>query len=163
MSINNTFSVNGLSVMWYSRLICHLSIVWGMTACFRSFPSCFVLHQMSGGALFSHLPHLLSIPMKWWNIFRQRLPLIRLTQMGHRRRICLKQKRTLTVRRKKKSTPWILPHPPSASSPLGPSGAATDACSKCASIVREALLLSSMSLVNDSFDLIWFLTLTHFL
>lgn len=44
---------------------------------------------------------------------------------------------------KKKSTPWFLPlpppPPPSASSPLGPSGVATDACSKCASLVWEAL------------------------
>lgn len=140
------FSFNLLFVYQLLQELCLLRspqkflCVHCLTACFRSFPSCFVPHQMSGGALFSHLPHLLSIPMKWWNIFRQRLPLIRLAQMGHRRRICLKQKRTLTVRRGKKSTPWILPHPPSASSPLGPSGAVTDACSKCAPIVREAFL-----------------------
>lgn len=114
------------------RLICHLCIkyyrnsyraqckflhVWsavgGMTEWFRGFPTCFVSPQKSGGALFSHLPHLFSIPMKRWNIFRQSLPLIRLAQMGHRRWICLKQKRTLTVRRKKnphRGSPHC-PHP----------------------------------------------------
>lgn len=46
-------------------------------------------------------------------------------------------------KKKKKSTPWFPPlpppPPPSASSPLGPSRVATDACSKCASLVWEAL------------------------
>lgn len=84
------------------------------------FHTCFVPPQKSGGALFSHLPHLFSVPMKWWNIFRQRFPLIRRAQMGHRRRICLKQKRTLTVRRKKKSTPWFPPSTPTSISILTP-------------------------------------------
>lgn len=36
---------------------------------------------------------------------------------------------------KKSTATWILPHPPSASSPPGPSGVVTDACSKCAFVV----------------------------
>lgn len=66
--------------------------------------------QVESRSLF--LPHptatmWLLIPMKCWNIFRQRLPVIRQAQMGYRRRICLKrQKRTLTVRAKlKRSVP----------------------------------------------------------
>lgn len=91
----------------------------------------------------------LSIPMKWWTIFRQRLPLIRLPQMGHRRRICLKgQKKSLTVRNKKKKNPQqrvSSPHAPPASSPIGPSGAVADACSKCASLVGEACFGEQMT------------------
>lgn len=42
-------------------------------------------------------------------------------------------------KKKKGSTATcILPHPPSASSPIGPSGAWADACSKCASLVWDA-------------------------
>lgn len=74
----------------------------------------------------------LLIPLKCWNIFRQRLPVIRPAQMGYRRRICSKrQKRTLTVRAKLRSV-HPDPHPPPSSS-LHPSGTVRGACSKCAS------------------------------
>lgn len=55
--------------------------------------------------------------MKWWTIFRQRVPLIRLAQMGHRRRICLKgQKKSLTVRRRgEKIHSNVYPPPPTFS------------------------------------------------
>lgn len=74
--------------------------------------------QVESRSLF--LPHptarmWLSIPTKCRNIFRQRLPVIRPAQMGYRRRICLKrQKRTLTVRAKRRrSVPSPNPHRPS--------------------------------------------------
>lgn len=77
---------------------------------FSQFTSRWGKSQVESRSLF--LPHptatmWLLIPMKFWNIFRQRLPVIQQAQMGYRRRICLKrQKRTLTVRAKlKRSVP----------------------------------------------------------
>lgn len=54
----------------------------------------------------------LLIPMKFWNILKQRLPVIRPAQMGYRRRICLKrQKGTLTVKAELKRSVRYLPNP----------------------------------------------------
>lgn len=81
----------------------------------------------------------LLIPMKFWNILKQRLPVIRRAQMGYRRRFWLKrQKRTLTVIAELKRSVRYRPNPHhhyhhNPPSPVpGPSGTAVDACSKCA-------------------------------
>ena len=112
--------------------------------------SLFVLRRPSTACMW------LLIPMKYWNIFRQRLAVIRPAQMGYRRRICLKrQKRTLTVRAKLRRSVPPSPRSPSSSSssPSVPAGRTGTRAASVPLSDRTAALNNVYTMVTSTFAL----------
>lgn len=112
--------------------------------CFRVFPSCFVLRQKTCGAplLRPADPHVTLKTHEVVDHFQTKGSSYPAGTDGSPTPKLFERTKEVSNRKKKKkkksTTTCILPHPPSASSPVGPSGAVADACSKCASLAWEA-------------------------